>query len=202
METFNCILDGFPTSYKGYPLNTDFKVGILISTLFNEKELDEGEKMLKAFDLLYAEEVPDTLDVAMAGLKWFLSGGRSEWRYADGFEVETSDEPCIDYDADSLDIWGAFWARGINLCTAKMHWFAFISALKNLGDCPLTQKMSYRGINTSKLKGETKKHYEELKREYKIRERVSVEEYEEMMEEKAEHYGSYWANYQRQLNGK
>lgn len=191
----NVLLDGFPEDYRGYPLNTDFRVGILLTLLVEDSKYDDEIKMLKACDLLYKEKVPDLM-TALDGITWFLSCGKSEDYFEDDIEKRSkessSNTKCIDFNFDSMDIWGAFWGRGVDLSNTKMHWFKFMSALSNLGDCPLTQKISYRSMDTSKLKGESKKYYEELKEKYKVKNIISKEEYEQSLKEKESMFGSYY----------
>ena len=57
----NVLLDGFPEDYMGYPINTDFRVGILLTLLVEDNRYDDSLKMLKACDLLYKEKVPDLI---------------------------------------------------------------------------------------------------------------------------------------------
>ena len=110
----------------------------------------------------------------------------------DDKEEETTDK-AIDFNIDSLDIWGAFWSKGIDLTKVNMHWFKFITALGYIDkDCPLAQKMSYRTADLSKLKGDTRKYYAELKQKYKIKPIYTDEEYDRLMKLKEEQHGSYY----------
>lgn len=193
MTMFNCLLDGFPEEFEGYPLNTDYRVGVLITLLLDDDEVDEKLKLIQAFDLLYAEKVPEDPKLAIRGLLWFLSCGKSEICYADGYVDEKSVEQCLDFNLDHLDIWGAFWAKGVDLNEVNMHWFKFMSALSNLGDCPITQKISYRATDLSKMKGETRKYYSELKNKYRVRKIVTRDEMEAILQEAEAKHGSYYA---------
>lgn len=193
MAATNILLDGFPTEYKGYPLNTGFRVGILISLLLKDKEVDEKLKILQAINLLYSDDVPPDPQEAIDGVFWFLSCGRAGLIYKDGYREEKPDEECLDFDFDQLDIWGAFWAKGIDLTKTDMHWFQFMSAIGNLGDCPLTTKMGYRATSLKDMKGETRKYYKELKEKYKIRETTTKQEIVDMIEEDEKINGKYHA---------
>ena len=193
LNLFNCLLDGFPDEFEGYQLNTDYRIGILITLLLEDDDIPDDIKMLQAFNLLYKDKVPDDLDVARHGVIWFLSCGKSEICYADGYVEDKCTEKCIDFNQDHLDIWGAFWARGIDLNSVNMHWFKFMSALGNLGDCPLTNKMGYRATDLKDMKGETRKYYAELKDKYKVRKIVSTEEMEKIIADAEEKHGSYYA---------
>lgn len=187
---FNCLLDNFPTEYKGYGINTDFRVGVTLSLLVDDDRFQEELKLLKAFDLLYKDKVPE-FEIAFSGLMWFLSCGKSEEYYLED-SLEEDKERYLDFQFDSRDIYGAFLVSGVDLHKVNMHWFKFMSFLSNLGDCPLTQKISYRATDTSKMKGETKKYYVDLKSKFKIKTQVSKEEKEAYLQEKKDKFGSYY----------
>jgi hypothetical protein len=190
---FNCILDGFPQSYKGYLLNTDFKVGILLTLLLEDEDIPDDLKYLQAFDLLYKDKVPDDMELAVEGLIWFISCGKSELFYADGYKEDKCSEKCIDFTQDHLDIWGAFWARGIDLTVTNMHWFKFMSAIGNLGDCPLSTKIGYRATELKDMKGETRAYYAKLKEKYRVRKIVTREELSSIISNAEKKHGSYYA---------
>lgn len=179
----NYLLDGFPTEYKGYQLNTDFRVGILLTLLMEDESVDEDIKLLVALNNLYKNKVPDDINIAVDGLTWFLSCGRSEVYYLNKPKDTGTTDKCLDFNEDALDIWGAFWMHGVDLDEIEyMHWFKFMTAISNVGDCPLSNKISYRGTDLSKLKGDTLKYYRELKEKYQIYESVSKDEYEAYQE--------------------
>ncbi len=196
---FNVLLDSdFPVEYEGYKLNTDFRIGIMLTLLQDDETVPEDLKLLKAFDLLYKEKVPP-YDIALKGLLWFLSCGKSETHTEDEEKEQDITDKAIDFNVDSLDIWGAFWAKGIDLTKINMHWFKFMTAIGYLGECPLTHKMAYRTTDLSKLKGDTRKYYAELKEKYRIKKIYTDEEYNEIIERKKEKYGNYYA---RLMQGK
>lgn len=189
---FNVLLDNdFPSEFEGYPLNTDFRVGIQLTLLQEDDTFPEDLKLLKAFDLLYKDNVPP-LEQALKGLLWFLSCGKSEQRTEE--EQENTTDKALDFNIDSLDIWGAFFKQGIDLTKVNMHWFKFMTFIGYIDkDCPLAQKMAYRTTDLSKLKGDTRKFYAELKEKYKIRKVYTSEEYAQLVAQKEEKYGSYYA---------
>lgn len=202
---WNCLLDGFPEDYKGYKINTDFRIGIMINLLFEDEDIPEDAKIIQAFNLLYKDEVPEA-EVAYDGLMWFLSCGSSEVVYDDdtGLSNKTKDR-LIDYNYDSLDIWGAFWSKGVDLTKTHMHWFKFVTALQNLGDCPISQKMEYRSIDLSEMKGETRKQYSKLKGKVKARHVYAKDEVEdiiEMRQQAEEEYEASLPAYEREYRRK
>ena len=74
MET-NILIDDLPTDYNGYLINYTFKSGILISECLNDNSFkDEREKVYTALRILFGRGIPP-IEIALDGLKWFLSGG-------------------------------------------------------------------------------------------------------------------------------
>jgi len=194
---YNCLLEQFPTEYRGSAINTSFRVGIALTLLTEDTRFPEDLKLLKAFDLLYKDEVPD-FETAFNGMMWFLSCGRSEVYYLED-ELQEKAEKYLDFQYDAFDIYGAFLVSGVDLHKSNMHWFKFMAFLNNLGDCPLSQKISYRATDTNKMKGDTKKYYVDLKSKFKIRTQVTKEERDAYLAEQKEKYGSY---YYKLLGGK
>lgn len=198
----NVLLDGFPTSYKGYPMNTDFRIGIMLSLLLEDDTVDDEElRLAHALTLLYKDKVPDDIHIAVDGLYWFLSCGRTEIYYDEDEDNDDSLDKAIDFNVDHLDIWAAFYKLGVDLEKTNMHWFKFCSLLGSLGDCALSQKAQYRTVDLSDMTGETRKYYTKLKRKYKVRKLISKEEHDAKLKEIESTYGSYYMKL-RELNKK
>lgn len=198
----NVLLDGFPKEYQGYPINTDFRIGIMLSLLLEDDTIDDEElRLAHALTLLYKDKVPDDINIAMSGLYWFLSCGRSEIYYDEDEDNDDSTDKSIDFNVDHLDIWAAFYKLGVDLEQTNMHWFKFCSLLGSLGDCALSQKAQYRTVDLSDMTGETRKYYAKLKRKYKVRKLISKEEHDAKLKEIESTYGSYYMKL-RELNKK
>lgn len=200
-QILNVLLDGFPTEYKGYAVNTDFRIGILITLLQEDEEIDEDLKMLQALNLLYKNKVPEDINVAVDGLLWFLSCGKSELYFDEDEDKDDSLDKALDFTVDHLDIWAAFYKLGVDLEKDNLHWFKFLSLLGSISDCALTQKIQFRTTDLSKMKGDTRKYYAQLKNKYKVRKTISKEEHEAKMKELEATYGSYYMKL-RALNKK
>lgn len=198
----NVLLDGFPKEYQGYPINTDFRIGIILSLLLEDDTIDDEElRLMHALTLLYKDKVPEDIGVAMSGLYWFLSCGKSEIYYDEDEDNDDSSDKSIDFNVDHLDIWAAFYKLGVDLEQTNMHWFKFCSLLGSLGDCALSQKAQYRTVDLSDMTGETRKYYAKLKRKYKVRKLISKEEHDAKLKEIESTYGSYYMKL-RELNKK
>ena len=166
---FNIILDGFPDEYEGYLIRTDFRIGIQIAEAFNDGNLAEPEKMMTAMRLLYGAGMPSDLQLAEEGLKWFMSAGQpSDENVPDG------KPPTFDYEQDNRFVYSAFRARyGVDLTRERLHWFAFLAMLGDLGECLLSDIMGIRGTNLSKLSDEQRRFYAELQAKYRIKPQMS-----------------------------
>ena len=174
---FNLLIDGLPTEYRGLTINTSYKYGILISSLFDDDELEDEEKVYIALKLLYKDEIEiDKIKDATEGLFWYMSLGKNEWHLKE--DNNGNNEPAIDYLQDSHDIYATFLGYfNIDLNKDDLHYWSFISLLSNLPDkCPLSSKIGFRTVDLSKLKGETKKYYAELKSKFAIQETKSDEQ--------------------------
>lgn len=179
----NVLLDGFPESYKGYTINTDFRVGILLTLLQEDETIDDELKGWQMLNLLYKDVVPEDSQIALDGLIWFLSCGRSEMYFEDDEDADISQDKALDFTVDHLDIWAAFKSIGVDLEKEQIHWFKFVSLLGCLGECTLTQKMQFRTTDLTKMKGDTRSYYLKLKNKYKVRKVISKEEHEEQLKQ-------------------
>lgn len=165
----NVILDGFPGEYEGYLIRTDFRIGIQISEALNDVNLAEPEKMMTAMRLLYGAGAPSDLKLASEGLHWFMSAGQpSDDNAPDG------KPPTFDFEQDNRFIYSAFRARyGIDLTRERLHWFAFLAMLSDLGGCSLSDIIGIRGADLSQLSDSQRKHYAELQAKYRIKQQMS-----------------------------
>ena len=176
---YNMLTDRLPTKYKGYNINTDFKCGIRISLALDDWQLGDEERALTALSLLYGEGIPDNANIALDGLRWFLSCGREAEKssYSDIDDVDNAketvnvkgDDIAFDFEIDDANIYAAFLKNyNIDLTTTDMHWFKFIALFSNLKDTSLNDIMYYRTLDLSQYKGEQKAEMKALKERYKI----------------------------------
>ncbi len=167
----NIMLDGFPDEYEGYLIRTDFRIGMQISEALNDVNLAEPEKMITAMRLLYGNGIPADNGVAESGLRWFMSGGNDERG-----EEQTSNgkPPTFDFEQDNRLVYSAFRARyGIDLTRERLHWFAFLAMLGDLGGCSLSEIIGIRGADLSKMSDEQRCQYLELQKRYRIKPQLS-----------------------------
>lgn len=176
---YNMLTEKLPTKYKGYHINTDFKCGIKISLALDDWQLGDEERVLTALSLLYGEGIPDDMNIALDGLRWFLTCGKEADKasYSDIDDVDNAkesvnvkgDDISFDFEVDASNIYAAFLKNyNIDLTKTDMHWFQFIALFSNLKNTSLNDMMYYRTIDLSQYKGEQKEEMKALKERYKI----------------------------------
>lgn len=176
---YNMLTEKLPTKYKGYHINTDFKCGIKISLALDDWQLGDEERVLTALSLLYGEGIPEDMNIALDGLRWFLTCGKEADKasYSDIDDVDNAkesvnvkgDDISFDFEVDASNIYAAFLKNyNIDLTKTDMHWFQFIALFSNLKNTSLNDMMYYRTIDLSQYKGEQKAEMKALKERYKI----------------------------------
>lgn len=163
---WNILMDKLPTEYKGFPINSDFRVGIQMFQALNDKELTERERIETALSLLFSdmENIPD-FNTAMDGMHYFLSG----WM-TDKVEKNKHDVKITDYDIDQWRIYTAFRSQyGINLNKENLHFWEFMAMLSTLDDCAYTRVIDIRTRKIdNKMDPEAKKALKEAKNRYRL----------------------------------
>lgn len=176
---YNILLDRYPSEYEGYLIRTDFRIGIQLVTVLEDYELDEESRLLKAFELLYGNGVPDDLYLALNGLKWFTSGGSTKFDSYETSDVDdaledvvtedTSTNIAFDFDIDAQLICAAMQSQyNITLDSTYMHWFKFLALFKGLKDTQLNEVMYYRTVDIDKLPKTQRSEMRKLQNKLKI----------------------------------
>ena len=166
---FNVLLDKFPTTYKGYLIRTDFRVGIQLYNCIKDNELSDTERYMIMLKLLYGNGIPKDINLAYKGVQWFLNLGKESVK-KNNF---CSSKEVISFEIDSTRIYSGFKSKfGIDLNTVKMHWFEFMYLMLELKDCHLSDVIEIRQtkINTKTMSREQQLMYKKLKRQYEIQE--------------------------------
>lgn len=180
---FNVLLDPLPQEWEGYPIDPDFQIGIQISQCLEDPLLNDREKICTAAALLFPDENnrPD-ISRAMEGVSWFLN----EYDH-DRHGKNTSEKRLMDFDIDQWRIYAAFLSQyGIDLNTAKMHWFVFMGLLSNLGDCSFGAVIDIRQRKFSPgMPREERKYLSEKKKIYSLEDKETELSFQEKERENA-----------------
>lgn len=184
---FNIMLDRLPTEYRGYPINSDFRIGIQIFQIIEDSELSEMEKVSVSCEMLFGvDSVTEYPDIAtmQEGIRWFLFG----WYMDNPVRSEKERKKDMDYDIDQWRIYSAFLTQfGINLNTADMHFWVFMGLLSTLEDCAFTRIVDIRTKKIDpKMKPSDKKDLKEVKERYALGQAE-----EEMTPQEKEEYDAF-----------
>lgn len=190
---FNPLLDSFPTEYMGYPMNTDFRVGILLTKLFSSGKFTDEEKKIQALKIAY-NDIPDDILLAWKGIEWFLSVGNNKCSNTveETKDKDTDDDEdtmvdskgnklifdtdykessdVLDFDFDASRIYSGFLRTyGVDLTEVNMHFFKFMFMLADLeSDCSHSKVVEIRTTPLKDKKGKERASYIKLKKMYEI----------------------------------
>lgn len=170
----NLILDGLPDKVEvagqSIPINTDFRIGILVEELLSDGSMSEEAQLLTLLDLYYSDVdfeeavIPEALE----RICWFYRCGCEPIAKTGG---SAEDEPKFSYEYDADYIYAAFLsAYKIDLSTTNLHWWQFRALFRALPDDTQFMKIvGYRAMKIpSDLPKKQKDHYNRMKRLYAL----------------------------------
>lgn len=191
---FNVMLDELPDMWEGFPIDTDFRIGVQISQIMEDKDLSDNEKWGTSAELLFRGIRPDPQYYSDAIL-WFLQ----EWNHDNNKKAKDRTR-VLDYDIDQWRLYSAFMAQyRIDLNTVNMHYWQFMGMLTTLRECAFTRVVDVRlkklkpsmSKEEKKSLSDAKEIYgleqpeEELSEQDKIRKQEALEIYERMRKAKS-----------------
>lgn len=197
---FNIMLDRLPTEYKGYPINSDFRIGIQMFQALSDNDFSENMRFYRVYDLLFLDEDKETgesvpfkdsngadipppdIQTAQEGIQWFLS----DWYTDNPVKGNEEQKKDMDYDIDQWRIFSAFLTQfGINLNTADMHFWVFMGLMSTLEECAFTRIIDIRTKKIDpKMKPSDKKALKEVKERYALE---TVQDVQMSVQEQAEY---------------
>lgn len=142
----NVMLDELPRVWKGYRLNTDFRVGMQIMLIQEDSELSGHEKIHVIMELLFKDKRPENVNDLNECIEWFING----WNHDNfaGKRSKTGKKKIVkqmDFDLDQWRIYSAFLIQyHINLAEESMHWWEFMGLLTSLDECAYTKVIEIR----------------------------------------------------------
>ena len=167
---------------REYAIHTDFRDWIRFCEMLLDEELKEEEKVYIAL-MMYTEEQPDNIQLALKGLTDFYLMAEE---VVDPKEVTESEEvehenqkPIYDWTVDSAYIIGAFQKTyGIDLTNIKyMHWWRFKALFTSIIEFDLEERIGYRALDTSKIKDkDERKRLDRIKKSLTLKTSVTDEE--------------------------
>lgn len=165
------LVDGLPKEDRyGNPIYYDFRNMLAIEQAMYNPEFDQREKWIQAIVLLYGDmEASITPVDDLAGeVAWFYSGGAEAAHRSSG-----TAQKLYDFSEDADYFVGDF-QRFYNLDLLNndidLHWWRFLALFRALPDnSHMGQRIYYRGVDTSKMKGEERKRHVRLKNAFALK---------------------------------
>lgn len=162
-----------------YPIQTDYRAGIAYCT----KLLSGGMTMQEFYAIWFPVDRPTDFSAAQVAVNTF---------YRCGAEVSERSASALVYSfvADREAIIAAFQREyGIDLTTAKLHWWRFSALLHGLLGHSFTERVQYRLCDPSEIKNkEMRARYQRFQQYYALDEHgrqrkqpQNVEEYNELL---------------------
>lgn len=150
---------------RAVKVDTDFRVGVAIEQESTALKPD----ILSLLNAFYLDNIPGPVEEAVAKMIEFYShqdGG--------GEKKEDSGNPnkrAYDFTQDADALLSSFLdAYGLDLSTAKIHWWTFKRLLCNLPpETPFMRRMYYRTADTKKMSKSERKHVEKMRRLYALK---------------------------------
>ena len=141
-----------------YAVNTDFKDWINFFILHEDSSISNDQKILKSLNL-YKDDIPSDVLSAYKALQGFASCKGLHRNIENNKNTETSKVPVFSYLYDGAYICSDFLRYyGINLQTAKMHWYTFIALFDGLPqDAETKKRIAYRSIKPYEIKSDERR---------------------------------------------
>ena len=180
----NMLIDLLPTTLdvngRSYPINSDFRTGILFAELMADSDLEDEEKLGAGLELFFGLQDENTEETgltaedlveAIEAIYWFYRGGYED--YEEDHETGNGrSKPVMSYSHDAPYIYAAFLDQyGIDLQDVEyLHWWKFRAMMRGLSeDCKLSKIISYRATQiTSEMTKNEKAFYRRMKRLYAL----------------------------------
>lgn len=181
----------------GNAVQPDFRNMIRLETLLDDPDFNDRERVRLGLGLLYGAPPPCKDEDALKELRWFYSCGKEN---AAG-EAHNRNIRLYDFEEDAECIYSAFFsAYHIDLTAAALHWWQFMALFIQLPESTLmSQKIYYRGVDISSLKGEQRKSCELKKKAFALKKKTVVTEtLQELEARRLEYVNRRFAEAERQ----
>ena len=166
------LLDKLPCEWAGRPIDADFRPMVWLNgQALRRPESEFAQLAQEAMQRFYRIPIPlaESEAAFKALMEFYTAGGREAPERSDCSSRHT-DELALDYVIDAPVIVAAFQqAYGLDLTTQRVHWWRFKALLSSLPEETLMAKiMGYRTMDLSKLDGEMRERYAELKEQFAL----------------------------------
>ncbi len=158
----NVLVDKFPTKVRLneeiHELNTDFRVGLNIMLLYEDKTLNDYEKTDIMLELLYKKEIPIELrEMAVEKAMLFLNAEDNKKSKSDDGKYDIKPKRVYSFTQDAKYIYSAIKkSHGVDLENIEyLHWWKFVYYFLDLDEKSFFSQMVY--LRNQKNKGKLTK---------------------------------------------
>ena len=146
-----------------YPVDTDFRRWIEFQGILLAKE-EDGRKAERLCEFMISLGLPPSNNTLESMLEFYSAA--SQEKTGQGKKRPQA----FDFEQDSEFIFSAFLeCYGIDLSTAKLHWWRFKALFKSLPqDCEICRIMGYRTADMKDVPKHQKQFYREMKSRYSL----------------------------------
>lgn len=128
-----------------FPIRSDFRAVLDIFTALSDPDLDDMEKRYVTLVIFYPsiDEMPEELyQTALEKCFWFVNGGKEESKNASQGPGLLNWEYDFPYIISPINRVIGCDVRGLEY----MHWWTFLAAFNEIGDCTLAQILRIRKL--------------------------------------------------------
>lgn len=106
------------------PLNTDFRIALIVIQIMNDPNIDQGHKGVLMIDALIGLEnlnIPEDIEEAAEKCSWFMDGGKD-------YSKKPKEKPLMNWEQDEQIIFSAVnnVAKMEVRAQKYMHWWTFL----------------------------------------------------------------------------
>lgn len=175
-------IENIVNSHITTKINQDFRTCILFELLMQDRSIDEKAKLVQTIRLFCGEEIPDDIEKAINDILWFYAGGIEKIANKTPSKSGETQKQIYSFEHDDKLIYSAFLSQyGIDLQDIPyLHWWKFKAMFEGLNqDNKIVEVMSYRAINTLKIKDkEEKARIKKIQKAYALPDMRTEEEKE------------------------
>ena len=161
---------------KDYPINSDYRIALLIFEAYNDNELTQQDKSRVRIECLY-KEIPSNLSEALNQAVWFLDGGNIP-------KSKQLPKKLMDWEQDQGIIFPAVnKVAGYETRTVDyLHWWTFLGLFNEIGEGLFSQVMNIRSKKAKgkKLEKWEKEFYREHQEMIDLKDKLTAEEQAEV----------------------
>ncbi len=188
MPRSNILTDTLPDKIlcggKEFAIKTDFRAWLQFGKLLEKaanSQSDIDKMLFEAISCVMVFQKGDSLAGTLLELVGelfeFYSGNTKKHNTKDKKKSKNT-RAIYDFYEDADYIFASFFeVYGIDLTSCTLHWHKFLALFRTLPEnCKFSKILSYRSCDTSKMKGEEKRFYTEMKEFYALPDNRSREE--------------------------